>query len=100
MIYLTKYNIDLSKYGIDLSNYCECDKQYANVKHCTICHKKQMSIVEYIEHLETIIQQPLSGSQGSPKVCPDCRGSGQDDPPPGKYHGLCQTCNGTGQTFR
>lgn len=67
MIYLTKYNIDLSKYGIDLSDYCKCDKQYTTGKYCTICHKKQMSIVEYIEHLETIIQQPLSGSLRSPK---------------------------------
>ena len=33
----------------------------------------------------------------SPKVaCPVCLGTGQDDPPPGKYHGICAVCNGTG----
>lgn len=57
MIYLTKYNIDLSQYGIDLPDYCKCDKKYTNIEYCTICHKKQMSIVEYIGHLENIIQQ-------------------------------------------
>lgn len=29
--------------------------------------------------------------------CSGCGGTGQDDPPPGKYHGICQECNGTGK---
>ena len=30
-------------------------------------------------------------------VCSVCGGTGQDDPPPGKYHGLCGSCKGTGK---
>ena len=29
--------------------------------------------------------------------CKACHGTGQDDPPPGKYHGICSECNGTGR---
>jgi hypothetical protein len=29
--------------------------------------------------------------------CPDCRGTGQDNPPPGEYHGLCPCCKGKGK---
>jgi len=29
--------------------------------------------------------------------CPDCLGTGQDDPPPGHYHSICERCNGTGK---
>jgi len=29
--------------------------------------------------------------------CPACGGTGQDDPPPGKYHGKCPKCGGTGK---
>jgi DnaJ-class molecular chaperone len=30
-------------------------------------------------------------------TCRICGGTGQDDPPPGKYHGLCIHCGGSGQ---
>lgn len=30
-------------------------------------------------------------------ACSTCGGTGQDDPPPGKYHGICTVCNGTGK---
>ena len=26
--------------------------------------------------------------------CTICGGTGQDDPPPGKYHGICPVCKG------
>ena len=29
--------------------------------------------------------------------CEVCNGTGQDDPPPGSYHGICPKCNGTGK---
>ena len=29
-------------------------------------------------------------------ACPDCDGTGHDDPPPGKCHGICPRCNGKG----
>ncbi len=29
--------------------------------------------------------------------CKMCGGTGQDDPPPGKYHGLCPRCGGNGK---
>lgn len=29
-------------------------------------------------------------------TCPDCGGTGQDVPGPDDYHGLCDTCKGTG----
>jgi hypothetical protein len=32
-------------------------------------------------------------------TCPECLGTGQDDPPPGKYHGLCTKCNGKGWVY-
>jgi len=28
--------------------------------------------------------------------CTVCGGTGQDDPAPGKYHGVCKHCNGSG----
>lgn len=28
--------------------------------------------------------------------CPACHGTGQDDPPPGYYHGKCPACGGSG----
>jgi DnaJ-class molecular chaperone len=31
------------------------------------------------------------------QICPECGGTGQDNPPPGKYHGICKKCNGTGK---
>jgi hypothetical protein len=34
------------------------------------------------------------------KPCSICGGTGQDDPVPGKYHGLCKRCNGTGKEPR
>ena len=40
----------------------------------------------------------LSGGTPSAEVpCSACGGTGQDDPPPGKYHGLCPKCGGTGK---
>jgi len=44
-----------------------------------------------VEETRHIHQQPQH------KICPDCGGTGQDDPPPGKYHGLCSTCGGSGK---
>lgn len=39
-----------------------------------------------------------SGGTPSAQVpCPACGGTGQDDPPPGKYHGLCPKCGGSGK---
>lgn len=32
--------------------------------------------------------------------CPACGGTGQDKPPPGKYHGICSECAGTGKKKR
>jgi hypothetical protein len=32
-----------------------------------------------------------------PECCLSCRGTGQDEPEPGKYHGICRQCNGTGK---
>ena len=29
--------------------------------------------------------------------CPACHGTGQDNPPPGYYHGKCPTCGGRGR---
>jgi hypothetical protein len=37
------------------------------------------------------------GTVYEPKpICTVCGGTGQDDPAPGKYHGLCEHCGGTG----
>ena len=30
-------------------------------------------------------------------VCSACGGTGLDDPPPGKYYGLCPECKGIGK---
>lgn len=30
-------------------------------------------------------------------ICTFCGGTGQDNPEPGKYHGICEMCNGTGK---
>ena len=40
----------------------------------------------------------LSGGTPSAQApCSACGGTGQDDPPPGKYHGLCLKCGGSGK---
>ena len=42
--------------------------------------------------------EKLSGGTPSAQVpCSACGGTGQDDPPPGKYHGLCPKCGGSGK---
>lgn len=55
-------------------------------------------------NLSTITQQPLSGSDdksSSPKVCPECIGSGRIYMSAEDGDGFkCKKCNGTGQTFR
>lgn len=35
--------------------------------------------------------------QAQGETCPTCGGTGQDDPPLGKYHGLCSHCGGSGK---
>ena len=45
--------------------------------------------------------EKLSGGTPSVQVpCSDCGGTGQDDPPPGKYHGLCPKCGGSGKQYK
>ena len=38
-----------------------------------------------------------SGTPSAQVPCSACGGTGQDDPPPGKYHGLCPKCGGSGK---
>jgi len=43
------------------------------------------------------IAAPKLSRQRSARICLECGGTGQNDSPPGKYHGLCHTCSGTGK---
>uniref|UniRef100_A0A6M3LVY7 Uncharacterized protein n=1 Tax=viral metagenome TaxID=1070528 RepID=A0A6M3LVY7_9ZZZZ len=47
------------------------------------------------EHEAKSAMKPVKGSED--RNCPVCGGTGQDDPPPGKYHGLCSICGDTGK---
>lgn len=49
------------------------------------------------EHCRSVSTAASDGIPSAQVPCSVCGGTGQSDPPPGKYHGLCLACNGTGK---
>lgn len=60
-------------------------------------HPSYSNARAYFDHTHAQIEKLSGGTPSAQVPCSACGGTGQDDPPPDKYHGLCPACGGSGK---